>query len=250
MELFNKSGLGVASLVLLIGSIIACQSKDEMLPSPAQIEATALTARQGNEASAERRVREWAEQGLPVAQRELGFLYKNRLDRRADAIDMFEKAARAGDAEAAFQLGELYRFPARGGTAEPAKAWAWYTMAAEKKHVGAALALAQLPTNADGVTPDPAGSAKWLTVASDLGSARAMFLLHTAYLGGDGVPRDAVRSRQLLEASARHGYPAAVQELSMAAPLGDDLTSGEDSRTPALLKTAISREHDHANLLR
>jgi TPR repeat protein len=123
-------------------------------------------------------------------------------------------------------------------------------MAADKKHVGAALALAQLPTNADGVTPDAAGTAKWLTMASDLGSARAMFLLHNVYLDGDGVPRDAARSRQLLEASARHGYPAAVQELSMAASLGDDLTPSEDSRASALLKTAIRREHDHSNLLR
>jgi len=250
MELFNKSGIGVASVVLLIGSIIACQSKDEMLPSPAQIEATAMTARQGSEASAERRVREWADQGLPVAQRELGLLYKNRLDRRTDAIDMFEKAARAGDAEAAFQLGELYRVPASDGTADPAKAWSWYKLAAQNKHAGAALALAQSPTNGDGARPDPAGTAKWLTVASNLGNAQAMFLLHNAYLDGEGVPRDAARSRHLLEGSARRGYPAAVQELSMAAPLDDKLTPGEDSRASALLKTAIRREHDGANVLR
>jgi TPR repeat protein len=160
MEIFNKSGIGVASVLLLVGSIIACQSKDEMLPSPAQIEATALTARQGSEASAERRVREWAEQGLPVAQRELGLLYKNRLDRRADAITMFEKAARAGDAEAAFQLGEMYRVTSAGGKAEPAKAWPWYEMAAQHKHAKAALALALLLKSGHGIAPDGAATIK------------------------------------------------------------------------------------------
>jgi TPR repeat protein len=160
MEMFNKSGIGVASVLLLVGSIIACQSKDEMLPSPAQIEATALTARQGSEASAERRVREWADQGLPVAQRELGLLYKNRLDRRVDAIAMFEKAARAGDAEAAFQLGELYRVASAGGKSEPAKAWPWYALAAQNKHAKAALALALLLKNGNGVAPGGATTIK------------------------------------------------------------------------------------------
>lgn len=152
MELFNKSGIGVVSVLLLVGSVIACQSKDDMPPAPAQIEATAYTASLNNEAAAERRVREWAEQGLPVAQRELGILYRNRLNRRADAIALLEKAAHAGDAEAAFQLGEIYRVADGANKAEPARAWSWYKLAAENKHPKAASMMAQLSKNGDGVT--------------------------------------------------------------------------------------------------
>lgn len=161
MELFNKSGVGVVSVLLLVGSVIACQSKDDMPPAPAQIEATAYTASLSNETAAERRVREWAEQGLPVAQRELGMLYKNRLDRRSDAIGLLEKAARAGDAEAAFQLGELYRVAEGGNKAEPAKAWAWYKLAAENKHPKAASMMALLSKHADGMTQNVILPASW-----------------------------------------------------------------------------------------
>ncbi|HEV7814661.1 MAG TPA: tetratricopeptide repeat protein [Janthinobacterium sp.] len=245
MELFNKSGIGLVSVLLLIGSMIACQSKDEMLPSPAQIEATALTASQGGEASAERRVREWAEQGLPVAQRELGMLYRNRLERRAEAIALLEKAARAGDAEAAFQLGEMYRMAA-GGKPEPAKAWPWYKMAAENKHSTAALTLALLMKSGDGVSSNPTETAKWLTLASNLGNSHAMFLLHNAYQEGNGVPRDSVKGRQLLEEAARRDYPPAVQEMAVAAPSDDRLTPKEDLRASTLLKAATGHNNDGA----
>lgn len=161
MELFNKSGVGVVSVLLLVGSVIACQSKDDMPPAPAQIEATAYTASLSDETAAERRVSEWAEQGLPVAQRELGMLYKNRLNRRGDAITLLEKAAHAGDAEAAFQLGEIYRVAEGGNKAEPAKAFNWYKLAAEHKHPKAASMMALLSKRGDGMARDEILPASW-----------------------------------------------------------------------------------------
>lgn len=161
MELFNKSGVGVVSVLLLVGSVIACQSKDDMPPAPAQIEATAYTASLSNETAAERRVREWAEQGLPVAQRELGILYKNRLNRRGDAIALLEKAAHSGDAEAAFQLGEIYRVADGANKAEPLKAMNWYKLAAENKHPKAASMLALLTKRAGDMTQSEIVPASW-----------------------------------------------------------------------------------------
>lgn len=161
MELFNKSGVGVVSVLLLVGSVIACQSKDDMPPAPAQIEATAYTASLSNETAAERRVREWAEQGLPVAQRELGMLYKNRLNRRSDAIGLLEKAANAGDAEAAFQLGEIYRVAEGDNKADPDKAWNWYKLAAENKHPKAASRMALLSRHVDDRTQSEILPASW-----------------------------------------------------------------------------------------
>jgi hypothetical protein len=161
MELFNKSGVGVVSVLLLVGSVIACQSKDDMPPAPAQIEATAYTASLSDETAAERRVREWAEQGLPVAQRELGILYKNRLDRRGDAIALLEKAAHAGDAEAAFQLGEIYRIADGSHKTDLVKAMNWYKLAAENKHPKAASMLALLSKGADDRTQSEIVPASW-----------------------------------------------------------------------------------------
>ncbi|MET0268323.1 MAG: hypothetical protein ABW202_22230 [Duganella sp.] len=53
---------------------------------------------------AERRLQEWADLGSPVAQRELALRYLAQPDKRKEAIALFERAASAGDAQAAVGL--------------------------------------------------------------------------------------------------------------------------------------------------
>lgn len=109
MELFNKSGVLLSSLVVLIGALIACQAKEDAVPSPTVIEAAALHAGPLRQSAAERRLREWAEQGSPVAQRELALRYLSSPDRRGDALRLLQQAASGGDAQAAAELVALYR---------------------------------------------------------------------------------------------------------------------------------------------
>ncbi|WP_229259790.1 hypothetical protein [Duganella aquatilis] len=54
--------------------------------------------------AAERRLQEWADQGSPVAQRELALRYLSNPDKRHEAMQLFERAASAGDAQAAVGL--------------------------------------------------------------------------------------------------------------------------------------------------
>ncbi|NYE60086.1 TPR repeat protein [Duganella sp. 1224] len=54
--------------------------------------------------AAERRLQEWADQGSPVAQRELALRYLSHPDKRREAMQLFERAASAGDAQAAVGL--------------------------------------------------------------------------------------------------------------------------------------------------
>ena len=68
-----------------------------------------MHARQAGDRQAERRVRAWAGKGMPVAERELALVYQSRPERRADALRLFEQAARAGDTEAAFEMGQMLR---------------------------------------------------------------------------------------------------------------------------------------------
>jgi len=64
---------------------------------------------------------------------------------------LFEEAARAGDAESAFQLAEMYR---RGGAlGDPDKSTPLYAQAAGLRHAKAALRLASLAKDADGAAP-------------------------------------------------------------------------------------------------
>ena len=76
MELFNKSGLLVSSLLVAVGALIACQAHEDAMPPANVIEAAALHIGPVGQSAAERRLREWAEQGSPVAQRELALRYQ------------------------------------------------------------------------------------------------------------------------------------------------------------------------------
>lgn len=237
--------LALAS-VTCVAVLIGCQSPD-MTPGSAQIESLAMAARQTGDAKSERRLIDLAAQGLPVAQRELGLLFEQRPKQRDEALQLFERAARAGDAEAAFELGEMLRIGVIGVAPAPNKAWPWYKMAAQQKHAKAALMLGMLFKNGDGVPRDAIEGAKWLTLAGDLGNAHAMFLLSNLYREGAGVPQDAAKARVLLEESAEHEYPPAIQELALTVQTGDALTARDDLRAAHLLKEASEHRHNNWN---
>jgi hypothetical protein len=104
MELFNKSGVLVSAVLVTVGALIACQAQEDGIPSSTVIEAAALQLSPGGQPAAERRLQEWADQGSPVAQRELALRYLANPDKRHEAMQLFERAASAGDAQAAVRL--------------------------------------------------------------------------------------------------------------------------------------------------
>ncbi|KAB8041559.1 tetratricopeptide repeat protein [Janthinobacterium aquaticum] len=220
-------------LAMLASTLAACQSSPP--PTAAEIEATATQARQAGDQQAERRVRNWAAKGMPVAERELALVYQPRPERRDDALRLFEQAARTGDAEAAFELGQMLRPGA------PEQAWSWYRLAAQQQHARAALMMGLLAANGEGVSKDATTAAHWLEVSSKLGNPQAMFLLYDAYREGRGVEQDAARSQQLLEEAAHRHYPPAVEELAMTVQI-DDATHASH-----LLKQVSEHRHNHWN---
>lgn len=219
--------------VLLAAALAACQSSPP--PTAAEIEAVAMHARQASDHQAERRVRSWAGKDMPVAERELALIYQPRPERRAEALRLFERAARAGDTEAAFELGQMLR------AAAPEQAWLWYRQAAQQGHARAALMLGLLAANGEGVPQDPAVAAHWLDKSSELGNAHAMFLLYNAYREGRGVAPDPARAHALLEEAAHHEYPPAIQELAMTVQADDALRAGH------LMKEATEHRHNNWN---
>jgi TPR repeat protein len=219
--------------VVLATVLAACQASPP--PTAAEIEAVAMHARQAGDHQAERKVRSWAGKDMPVAERELALIYQPRPERRADALNLFEQAARAGDTEAAFELGQMLR------AATPAQAWLWYRQAAQQGHAKAALMLGLLAANGEGVPQDPVIAAHWLAKSSELGNPHAMFLLYNAYREGRGVPRDLAKGRELLEEAAHHDYPPAIQELAMTLQADDALRAGH------LMKEATEHRHNNWN---
>lgn len=226
--------------IIIAGALGACTLPEP--PPSARIEAVAMAAGQRADAAAETMLRAWAAQHDPVAERELGMLYRarNRADQQDEAMRLLARAGNAGDADAAFALGEMLR-ARQSPLAAP-----WLERAAAQHHAKAALLLALLYKNAELVAQDDTAAAHWLTVASDAGNPHAMFLLHYAYIDGRGVAPDAVHARALLEASAEHEYPPAQQELALAVQAGDALTPKDALRASHLLKEANEHRHNNA----
>lgn len=202
-----------------------------------------MNAAQRGDFQAEQQLALWAEHGLPVAQRELGLLYQNR-PRMADAArQLLRRAAKGGDAEAAFQVGELER-----DRIPTDAALHWYRQAAARGHPKAALALALMYKNGTGVALDKAQAVRWLHLAADAGNAHAMFLLSNAYAAGDGIDADPQRARRLLEQAADLEYPAAIQQLALVMQTGDAFTAKDSAEAGALLQEAA--EHRRSNARR
>jgi len=162
MELFNKSGVLLSSVLVMVGMLIACQARDDMAPSTPEVQALAQKLGKHGGAAAERRMREWSDQGSAVASRELGMLYRDHTAKRGEAMRLFEKAARAGDPESAFQLAEMYRTGSVDTLEAADKAWPWYVQAAEHRHARAALTLASLARSSEGANQSQKEVAKWL----------------------------------------------------------------------------------------
>lgn len=201
-----------------------------------------MLAGQAGDRHAERMLETWAARGMPVAQRELGILYLAREERSGPARTLLERAARAGDAEAAFRMGEL----GRAGKPSAATA-AWYRQAALADHSRAALMLGLVLKNGEGVPVDRAGAVRWFEVAARAGNAHAMFLLSNAYADGDGVPADPKRARAMLERAATREYPAALQQLAIIKESGDAWSAKDGAQAAQLWKEATEHRRNNAN---
>jgi len=87
-------------------------------------------------------------------------------DKRSfDAFQDLQELAPAGDAEAQFTLGDMYRW-GDIGPANFEKALYWYTRAARQGNVDAMLGLAGMYGHGQGVTQDKVAAYRWLILAS------------------------------------------------------------------------------------
>ena len=109
-------------------------------------------------------------------------------DRDGEAATLYRKAARAGSAEAAYELGEAYR-------------------------------------DGEGVAPDLDAAADWFNESARLGSPRGQYLLGRAYAEGRGVDRDPDRAVRWFARAAAQGYPPAQYALGRAFMNGEGVAA-------------------------
>ncbi len=125
------------------------------------------------------------------------------------AVTLWRPLAEAGDADAAFNLGQAYRL-GKGVALDLPLAQSWLEKAARKGHVDAATNLGILLFQ----NGNRVGAMRWLRQAADGGEARAMLLYGTALFNGDGVASDPVRAYAYVSRAAAQGLAPAQATLA------------------------------------
>lgn len=131
---------------------------------------------------------------------------------RADydsAVKIWRPLAEAGDADAAFNLGQAYRL-GRGVPISLAAAQTWLERAARKDHLDAQTTLGLLLFNGG----NRIGGLRWLKTAAEQGEPRALLIYGTALFNGDGVVRDPVRAYAYVSRAVAQGLAPAQTTLA------------------------------------
>ena len=127
----------------------------------------------------------------------------------AAAVAIWKPLAEKGDADAAFNLGQAYRF-GRGVPMSLADAQTWFETAARKGHVDAQTTLGLLLFQNGNQT----GGLRWLKAAAEKGEPRAMLVYGTALFNGDGVQQNPVLGYAYVSRAAAQGLGPAKETLA------------------------------------
>lgn len=140
--------------------------------------------------------------------------------------------ARAGDADAQYEIGRLYA-KGQGVWHNYPEAAKWYLLAAQQGHAEAQLSIGILYEEGTGVARDLSKAAYWYRKAAEQGDARAQVRIGYMYGTGQGVAVDHVQAYLWYSLAAKQGDELARVNQQAAA---DRLTSAELARGRALVR--------------
>ena len=149
------------------------------------------------------------------------------------AIAIWRPLAEAGNADAAFNLGQAYRL-GRGVPTNLSAAQTWLLRAASKDHLDAQSTLGLLLFDSG----DLDGAMRWLKAAAERGEPRAQLVYGTALFNGDGVARNPVLGYAFVRQSAAQGLkPARGTLQDLQSILAPEQRAKADALAIASLKT-------------
>ena len=161
-------------------------------------------------------IRELAEEGYPMAQNELGYMYMVPVrvgKNEKEAVKWFQRAADQGDTTAQCNMGRAYR---RGCGVEQnyEKAMQWYQKLAERDNIKAQCELGDMYYSGEGVQQNYKKAVECYQKAAESGNCDGQNLLGHMYAEGLGVEQDYAKAAMLFEKAAAqilyekgHGVP-------------------------------------------
>ncbi len=130
----------------------------------------------------------------------------------ADAHANLRMAARQGDIDVQFSLGEMYE-NGEGVPQDDAEAARWYRMAAEQGLAAAQIALGNMYRNSEGVLWNSLEAIRWYRLAAEQGHAAAQIAVATMHENGEGVPQDSAEAIRWYRLAAEQGHAEAQATL-------------------------------------
>ncbi len=118
-----------------------------------------------------------------------------------------EQAAREGNTEAQYRLGQIYKSGTSSTPADPRRAISWFDKAAEAGMAEAQYSLGMMYELGQGVVADEARAAHWYRQAAEQGNPDAQWLLGSMYEFGRGLEQDPVKAHMWYSLSAASGNP-------------------------------------------
>ncbi len=125
-------------------------------------------------------------------------------------VEKLRLAAEPGDAEAQYNLGNVY-YLGEGTPQDYAEAAKWYRLAAVQGNAAAQNNLGVMYDEGEGVPQDDREAVKWYRKAAEQGNASAQYNLGVMYDLGEGVPKDCVKAYAWLNLSAAKGKENAAR---------------------------------------
>lgn len=156
----------------------------------------------------------------------------------AAAVAAWRPLAEAGNADAAFNLGQAYRL-GRGVQINLGAAQTWLTRAASKDHLDAQSTLGLMLFDSG----DMRGAMRWLRAAAERGDARAQLVYGTALFNGDGIARSPVLGYAFVNRAAAQGLGAAkgtLQDLQSILPAAQRAQGEALAKAPLKAKAPAS----------
>jgi TPR repeat protein len=137
--------------------------------------------------------------------------------------------ARAGDASAQRNIGQLYRL-GQGVPKDAAVAVNWYRLAAEQGLARAQANLGVMFITGEGIGRDYAMAALWFQRAAEQGHAISQFNLALLYEQGLGVDKNQTRATSWLQRAAENGHDRAAERLAQV--LNDKVAPAAGASAP------------------
>jgi len=128
----------------------------------------------------------------------------------AGAFTVFSRLAKAGNAEAQYNLAMLYR-TGKGVKKDLNASFRWFQQAAEQGVSDAQYYLAYMYDNGETVEKNLSKAFEWYRKAAEQGQGLAQINLGVIYADGIGVPQNIEQAYLWFHAAAAQGYRAAFE---------------------------------------